>query len=243
MLNTLVASQPVSWAGRYFSAGSVSSVVHSAIIVSLALATVRGRPIVAPVVDTTMVFVSSQTQSEPAKPEPIEDEGIRRQLVLAGEPLRGFQTIAALSEVPSVIPAVDLSERFDPRDYSGVGVEGGVADGVPIDPAVVTAGTVVYAANVTEEPPELLQAGELVYPPILRQAGVEGKVTLEFVVNTEGRVEANTVRIAQCTHLGFSAAAVEVARHALFRPGRVGGRAVRVLVRMPVDFVLNRTGD
>jgi TonB family protein len=238
MLDHLVASRPVSWAGRYVSAGSVSSIVHTSIIAFLALATVRGRPIRAPVVDTTMVWVSAQSQSEAAKPDAV-DEGTRRQIVLAGEQLRGFQTIAALSEIPTSIPAVDLSQRFDPRDYSGVGVEGGVADGLVVDPAVVTT-AVVYASHVTEIPPELLSTPVLEYPPILRQAAVEGVVTLEFVVDTAGRVEMSTVRVAECSHAGFSTAAINVARGALFRPGRVAGRAVRVLVRMPVEFVLHR---
>lgn len=242
MLDTLVASRPISWAGRYFSAGSVSSVVHGAIVVSLAVATVKARPIAAPVVDTTMVFVSSETRPEPAKAAPTEEDvTLRRQLVLAGAPLQGFQTIDALSEVPTTIPAVDLNARFDPRDYSGVGVEGGVADGIALPPQDVA--TVVYAVNITEVPPELLQTPTLEYPPLLRQAGVEGLVTLEFVVDTAGHVELGTVRVTATTHLGFTAPAIEVARRALFRPGRVGGRPVRVLVRLPVEFILHRIGE
>jgi protein TonB len=241
MLDTLIASRPLSWAGRYFSAGSVSTVVHGAIIAGLAVATVQARPRAVQFVDTTLVFISPNARPEPAKPA--DEQPVERQLVIAGAALRGFQTVASFSEIPTTIPPIDLAERFDPRDYSGVGVEGGVADGVPVDPALVTsASSFVYAANITEEPPELRQAPDLVYPPLLRQGGVEGTVMLEFVVDTEGRVEANTVNVVSCSHPGFQMPAVDLARRAVFRPGRVGGRAVRVLVRMPVTFALARAG-
>ncbi len=240
MLDTLIASRPLSWAGRYVSAGSVSTAVHAVIIAGLAVATVQARPRAVQFVDTTLVFISPTARPEP--PKAAEELQAERQMVIAGAALRGFQTVAAFSEIPTSIPPVDLAERFDPRDYSGVGVEGGVADGVPVDPALVTTTEVVYAANITEEPPELRQAPDLVYPPLLRQGGVEGTVMLEFVVNAEGRVEVNTVNVVSCSHPGFQMPAVDLARRAVFRPGRVGGRAVRVLVRMPVTFALARAG-
>jgi protein TonB len=238
MLDTLIASRPLSWAGRYVSAGSVSTAVHAVIIAGLAVATVQARPRAVQFVDTTLVFISPTARPEP--PKAVEEQQAQRQLVIAGAALRGFQTVAAFSEIPTSIPPVDLAERFDPRDYSGVGVEGGVADGVPVDPALVTTTEFVYAANITEEPPELREAPDLVYPPLLRQGGVEGTVMLEFVVNAEGRVEVNTVSVVSCSHPGFQMPAVDLARRAVFRPGRVGGRAVRVLVRMPVTFALAR---
>jgi hypothetical protein len=41
-------------------------------------------------------------------------------------------------------------------------------------------------------------------------------------------------------HPAFEAPAIESLRGALFRPARVFGRAVRVLVQVPVVFVLRR---
>jgi protein TonB len=239
MLDTLIASRPRSWAGRYVSAGSVSSVVHAAVIAGLAVATVQARPRAMQFVDTTLVFVNPTARAEPAKPA--EEQEVERRLLIAGGAFRGFQTVAAFADIPTTIPPVDLTERFDPRDYTGVGVEGGVADGVPVDPALVTTATsFVYAANITEEAPELRQTPELAYPPLLRQGGIEGTVLLEFVVDTAGRVEPRTVTVVSSPHPGFEPPAVDLARRAVFRPGRVGGRPVRVLVRMPVTFTLAR---
>lgn len=238
MFNTLVASQPVSWTARYFSAGSVSTVVHAAIVAGLAVATVQARSPAVLFADTTLVFIAPGNRPEPPKEE---ERPVDPRVLVAGTAFRGFQTIAALAEIPTTIPPVDLAQRFDPRDYSGVGVEGGLADGIPIDPSQMPA-SYVFAENLTEEPPEMLRTPELAYPSVLLAAGVEGAVRLQFIVDTLGLVEAGSIRVLSSTHLGFQQAALDLARRAVFRPARVGGRAVRVLVQMPVNFSLTRPG-
>lgn len=88
------------------------------------------------------------------------------------------------------------------------------------------------------EPPELLAAPLPVYPEPLRQAGITGTVVIEAVVDTSGRAEPGSIRVVASTHWAFQRAAREAVRWALFRPARVRGRAVRSLVRMPVEFRL-----
>jgi TonB family protein len=241
VLDILVASRPVSWKARYTGIGTLSVLAHGSIILALAVATVKARPLVLPAPDTMLVFISEVRQDAVDEEEARAQHDVQQQLILAGAPLRGFQTIAALSEIPTAIPPADLGTHFDPRDYSGVGVEGGVADGLVVDPAIVSE-AVVYVASVADDPPEVLMVPQLQYPELLRQAGVEGSAMLEFIVDREGAVEAATIRLVECTHAGFAAAAIAVAQGARFRPARVGGRAVRVLVRMPVNFTLTRRG-
>ncbi len=89
-----------------------------------------------------------------------------------------------------------------------------------------------------EEPPELLAGPVAAYPEALRRAGIEGRVVVETVVDTLGRAEANSVVIIDSPHPGFSAAARDYVLRALFRPARVHGQAVRVLVRVPIDFAI-----
>ena len=96
----------------------------------------------------------------------------------------------------------------------------------------------VLPAALAEEPPELLAGPPLAYPPLLRTAGVQGRVVVEAVVDTAGRAEAQTIRVVESAHPGFAAPAVAFLRGALFRPARVHGRGVRVLVRVPVEFRL-----
>jgi len=43
-----------------------------------------------------------------------------------------------------------------------------------------------------------------------------------------------------CLQRAFEAPALSYVRRALFRPARVMGRSVRVLVRLPIDFRITR---
>ena len=75
-----------------------------------------------------MLFVPKAPEPPPppeVKPEPAPA------VVVTEPPPKGFQTVAILSDIPDVIPPVDLTERaLDPRDFTGRGVEGGLATGV-----------------------------------------------------------------------------------------------------------------
>lgn len=116
--------------------------------------------------------------------------------------------------------------------------------GSPVTPVVGPPGAVEPGSagpmpeSLVEDRPVLLAAPVPPYPALLREARVEGLVTVEAVVDTTGRPELGSLRVVQSTNAGFNAAAVATIRGALFRPGRVWGRAVRVLVRVPVAFRL-----
>lgn len=110
--------------------------------------------------------------------------------------------------------------------------------GSPIGWPAPAGGTDVVDVSVVDEAPELLSAPPTVYPGLLRLAGISGKVVVEAVVDTAGRVEPKSVRVIEATDPAFGASALASVRGALFRPARMYGRAVRVLVRLPVVFAL-----
>jgi TonB family protein len=101
-------------------------------------------------------------------------------------------------------------------------------EGVPLDGSS-------WAAWETAAP-EVLSGPLPVYPELFRQAGIEGRVILEARVDSTGRVQRASISVISATHPGF----VEPARQALiatlFRPARVNGRAVLMLVRVPFAF-------
>jgi len=239
MLDVLVLSRPPSWRLRYFGGGSVSAAVHFAILALIVFATGRTAAVQeALAFDTTLVYVAAN------RPAPLEqqaeEERAARQVLLVDAPVRGFQTIAAITEIPTDLPPIDLTEHFDPRDYSGTGVEGGVAEGREMDvaPGTVVRYSPVFEVSVVEERPAILEPGELEYPPLLRQAGIQGRTVLEFVVDARGRVEAGTIKVIQSSHPQFATAARAAAPAMRFSPARVNRRPVRVLVRVPFDFTL-----
>jgi len=207
------------------SAASLFSIIfHTALVAGAVYATLSaGEAAEEVVIDTAMVYLSEKQEEQKPEEQP--------QVVL-DVPLKGFQTIVAPTEIPTDIPPIDLSETFDPRDYSGVGVEGGVATG--IEPTA----NQVFLESVVEEKPEPLSGPPLQYPELLRQAQIQGRVLVEAIIDTSGRAEPNSIKIVQSPHPGFDQPAKNYMRQALFRPARVHGRPVRVLVRLPIDFKL-----
>lgn len=225
MFEHLIESKRKANVKRGVSTGFFSLVMHGGIIAAAVYTTLAsGAKNDDGAIDTMMVYVSQQEEQKPEEPQP----------VVLDMPLKGFQTIAAPTEIPTDIPEIDLKETFDPKNYSGVGVEGGVAGGV------VPSSDQVYLEAVVEERPERLTGPAPQYPDLLRQAGVSGRVLVQAVIDTTGRAIPSTVRIVQTPHPGFDDAARRVMLQSLFRPGRVAGRAVKVLVSLPVDFTIKR---
>lgn len=94
--------------------------------------------------------------------------------------------------------------------------------------------------NEVDKPAVLLPAIAPKYPDMLRQAGVEGRVVAEFVVDTLGRVEMGSVRITSATHPLFASAVTASLSRLRFLPAESAGHRVRQLVRLPFEFGLDR---
>ena len=107
-------------------------------------------------------------------------------------------------------------------------------------PSTVIPGGVQPAAGwggiLGEERPEVLTGPLPAYPDLLRQAGIQGQVVLEALVDTTGRVQAASILVVSATNPGFVEPARQALRATLFRPARVNGRAVSMLVRVPFAF-------
>jgi periplasmic protein TonB len=88
----------------------------------------------------------------------------------------------------------------------------------------------------SEVGPEILAGPLPAYPELLRHAGVEGQVVLEARVDSTGRVQRASVSVVSATHPGFVEPARQALLATLFRPARVNGRAVLMLVRVPFAF-------
>lgn len=78
------------------------------------------------------------------------------------------------------------------------------------------------------------------YPDILRKAGVEGEVLVQFVVDTMGRVEPATFKTLKATHELFASAVREALPGMTFTPARLKGAKVRQLVQQPFSFAMAR---
>ena len=97
-----------------------------------------------------------------------------------------------------------------------------------------------YKDAVIDEWPQMVSSPPLNYPPFLKQANIEGSVTLVAVVDTAGKIEPQSISVVESTHPGFEQAAAEALLGAVFRPGKINGQPVRVLIQLPVAFHLQQ---
>jgi TonB family protein len=114
----------------------------------------------------------------------------------------------------------------------------GGTPGPGVGPGGGAGGTVLVGAALADEPPVLLTRPTLAYPPLLRQAGIEGRVLVEVVIDTLGVPEPVSFRVLAPAHPRFVDAARRIVLGARYRPGRMRGHPVRVLVRQPIVFSL-----
>ena len=133
------------------------------------------------------------------------------------------------------VPVVELppgtTTTIDPRIFSTIprGISGVDSTGPALPATVLTESEV-------DELPVLLAAGALRYPAVLAAARMSGSVTLEFVIDIEGRVTPEGMKLLSTTHQGFVAAAEEAVQTSRFHPAMKNGQKVPVRVRQTVTF-------
>lgn len=88
-----------------------------------------------------------------------------------------------------------------------------------------------------EEQPIRLNINPPVYPPLAREAGIEGIVMIRALVGKDGRVKKAIVVSGGAETL--RAAAIECAMSAVFKPALQRNRPVEVWVMMPIEFKLH----
>lgn len=233
MFDNLIESRPHKGQAGSWKTTLFSILLHAGLISAAVYATLQAGEQVEEVrqVDVTLQVQQQKkqdTQKEEAAPPPPQ--------------VKGFQTLAIPTNIPVNIPPPSTQE-FNAADFSGVGVEGGIARGQVEERQTVIRQDQPYLEAVVEERPERISSPPVRYPDILRQAGIEGRVLLELVIDTTGHAERGSIRVLSSTHQLFEGPAREVAQASLFSPGRIQGRAVRVRVQLPINFSITRAGQ
>jgi len=223
-----------------------TSVLTHAALISLAVAATQSA-LSHPKERTDSPILLYVPEPAPPPPPPEVKQEVAPAVVIAEPPPKGFQTVAALSDIPKVIPPIDLTQRaLDPRDFTGRGVEGGIAAGIVGGTGKVDGADDldrIYEATTSDSRfeqavPVSLPAPR--YPKQLEVVGVEGRVDLEFVIDTTGRVAPASIRVLESSHTAFEAAAREAMTAAIFRPARLANRPVRQLTRQAIRFMSAR---
>jgi protein TonB len=100
----------------------------------------------------------------------------------------------------------------------------------------------IYAGQDLDTPPKLANMSATArlisdaYPEQLKKAGISGTVQIQFIIGTNGKVEAGSVEIVAASLPALADAAKQVAEKIEFKPGEAKGQAVRARVVLPIVF-------
>ena len=179
-------------------------------------------------------FVEVKKEEKPKEPEPPPVQQA------APPPPKGFQTLTAPIEIPDVLPDIDLTRKVtDEADFTGKGAQGGIAKGV--EKKVEVKEDQAYFEFQVEKPVVPAPgSSQPRYPDILRQAGVEGEVLAQFVVDTSGRAEPSSFKVLRSSHDLFAQAVKSALPGMRFIPAEVGGKRVKQLVQQPFTFAITK---
>ncbi len=123
---------------------------------------------------------------------------------------------------------------IDPGIISTPGEGTGVVEAAPPPPAVFT-----YVEQMPEFNGNVNQylASNINYPASAREAGVDGRVVIKFVVSEDGSVTGAVVE--KGVNGALDAEALRVIKSMpKWKPGKQNGKAVKVYFRVPVKFTL-----
>ncbi|WP_103030361.1 M56 family metallopeptidase [Salinibacter altiplanensis] len=92
---------------------------------------------------------------------------------------------------------------------------------------------------VVEDPPKLVGGmsalqESISYPEAAKEAGIEGRVIVQFIVDENGAVTNPTV--TRSVQEGLDQAALDAVKAQEFKPGQQDGEAVKVQLSLPVTF-------
>ncbi|HEV8358708.1 MAG TPA: energy transducer TonB [Gemmatimonadales bacterium] len=233
MFENLIESKPKKT--RTFKQSVFSLILHVVLGYAAIRATAGAAETMKAILqDTTMVFLKAPEPPPPPPPEAIPPEA----LVSANPPPLGFQTVMPPTEIPKEIPPVNLNERFNAADFSGKGVEGGISTGAVGGTGPVTGETFLEAQ--VDDPVAPITQPKPRYPPVLQQAGVAGRVEVQYVVDTLGHAEPASWKVLKSSHKLFEEPAREAVMKSVFKPARIKGQAVRQLVQQAMVFNMNQ---
>jgi protein TonB len=127
-----------------------------------------------------------------------------------------------------VCPPGDGPVGPGPGGPGGPGEEPGVG---PVDAAPLH-----FSVGMTR--PEVLYSVQPRYSELARRAGVQGSVSVEAVIDQQGRV--TDVRVLRGLPMNLDRAAVEAIRQWRFKPAMMGDHPVKVYYILTVNFTIQR---
>jgi protein TonB len=258
MMNTLFESRPQK---KRSTGGTIFSIaLHTGIVLFAVFATARAgvvkddQPKAVKVNFVKTAEPPKPVEKKPEPPPPVKKPVVQHTAAVLPPtpkaevaPPKGFKTLEAPVTISTKIPDIDLSAKItNEADFSGKGVKGGSSTGsdgsngskegagAGIDP------NTAYSDFQVERVVQPISGTNIPYPEGMRSAGTEGKVTAEFVVNENGRVEVSTFKVLDSTNDFFTRAVKDALGRMRFRPAQIGKTNVSQVVQQAFVFQLNK---
>jgi periplasmic protein TonB len=236
MLNVLLESRAPR--PRRMGSTVASALLHAALITGAVALTMPG-PVKANGVEAPPQPPIWVVPPQPQAPTPPAHHGD----TFGPTRLPTLPVIAPPDVIPDALPPIELGLAIPP-DRIAIG-RSGVGTASPLgaaDPSLLIGGVGgAIDERLVDRAPRLIgRAQEPRYPAALRDAGVQGRVVVQFVVDTLGRAELGELRVVQSAHPLFVESVQAALARYRFSVGEAGGRKVRTRVQIPFDFTLVR---
>ena len=218
-----------SWGGTAFST-LVHTLVIGGIVVSTGYTAERASAPSRPEQVTLVAPARDPLPEQPAATRPPIQQHIATNLTTPAP-----TNLAPISfEVPDRLPPIDARiGTMSVTEFSRAGRDSAATPmGAGDEPYNETMVEQQVMADPGNAPPR--------YPQMLRSAGVEGLVHAQFVVDTTGRVERESIRFTRTGHQLFAQAVTDALLRSRYAPAEAGGRKVRQLVQQAFSFALQR---
>jgi protein TonB len=240
LFQSLVLTEPEKHAGRTSTTIAISIILHTALIIAIAI-----LPLVfydsLPSQEALKAFFVAPLEVAPPPPPPPPPPSAARAIVRAAPrieaPQQGF---VAPIEVPDEIKpeeGLDLGEGIAGGVEGGVpgGVVGGVVGGLPTDAPPPPAKVVRIGGQIAQ--PKLIRQVKPIYPDLAVQSRVSALVILEAEVDTRGHVR--TVKVLR-GHPLFDDAAMEAVKQWRYQPLLLNGEPTGFILTVTVNFNLQQ---
>jgi protein TonB len=213
---------------------ALSVAVHMAIIAATVAGTVETTSASAKTPPPTIVYL----KTDPPKAEVRTPETTKRYLGDIAPDIKIIR-VDPPAIIPTNIPPIDLSSAVSTNDMIVVG--GGERGKAPSLAAAVGGGVAGDKDGGNDWKgndifTHVLAQGKPRYPESLRSAGVDGRVLVQFVVDTTGRIDMASVKFLSSTHDMFSRAVRDALGAFRFRPAEAHGKKTPALAEMPFEF-------
>lgn len=222
-------------------AGTALSVLVHAGLISAAVYATAHATVMAEKPKEEKVTLVEMKKNDP--PPPKEPPPPPPKAVAVAPVAKGFQVLTPPIKIPDIIPKVDLSKRVtDASDFSGKGVAGGRANGdANIKTAPISDNQTYFEFQVEKQAAVVPGNPSPQYPEALRATGGgDGKVQVQFVVDTTGRADMSTWKVLESSNDLFSQAAKDGVRKSRYYPAEIGGKKVKQLVQQAFSFSLSK---